>query len=97
MTKRYIEINKGPLIGGPFDGSEHFVMFFPDDHPEGYSLPQKQREIYTVFSVNFPEGAIYHWSEDKQEWYYVGQMDQDSQARSRQLFQCFNVKPAESL
>lgn len=97
MTKRLVEINKGMRIGGPFDGTEHLVIFFPDDHPEGYQLPKKWREIDTTFNSKFPEGATYHWNAEKKEWHYVGQMDQETQNGARMLFDYLGEKPADPL
>ena len=80
-------------MGGPFDGSEHSVLFFPGDYPKGFVLDRERREVNRAFSGKFPEGAIYLWNEEKQEWHYIGQMSDESQDGAKKLLGFFDVEP----
>lgn len=100
---RMIELNKGIRVGGPFDGKIHSVLFYPGEYPND-EPPLEVAEISRVLSINFPEGAIYHWHKEKQEWHYVGQMDEESQDAAKQFFGVFQkvypdkkLKPADPL
>lgn len=91
---RMLQINKGIRIGGPFDGTEHSVVYYPEDHP----LPLKEQQVNQVFSKNFPEGAVYHWHEESKTWRYKGQMPPQSQEGARELFSWFqNQFPDKNL
>ena len=80
--------NKGPMVGGPFDGGEHDALIWPPDYPDG--PPRERIEVRRVFSRNFPEGAIYHW--DGAAWIYQGPMDtEDNPGEHRRLFDAFGV------
>jgi len=91
------EYNKGIRIGGPFDGTEHSVLFFPDDYPKGYKPTKKFLEVNKTFSKKFPEGAVYHWNEKQGKWHYVSQMPQNSQNEAKKLFGVFDIELPESL
>lgn len=80
-------------MGGPFDGTEHSVLFFPGDHRKGYKPTKEFLEVNRAFCKKFPEGAVYHWNKEKREWHYVGQMPQDSQDGAKKLFYVFGVDP----
>lgn len=84
-------------MGGPFDGNEHSVLFFPGDYQEGYEPSKEFLEVNRVFSSKFPEGAVYHWNEEKSEWHYVGQMNKEGQDGAEELFGVFGVDSAPPL
>lgn len=92
-----IEYNKGIRVGGPFDGTMHSVLFFPGDHRKGWKPTKDFLEVNRTFSSKFPEGAVYHWNEEKQEWHYISQMSDDSQDGAKKLLGVFGVKPADPL
>jgi len=80
--------NKGPVLGGPFDGGEYDVLIWPSDYPDG--IPRERLEIRRVFNREFPEGAIYHW--DGSAWIYHGPMDtEDDPGEHRGIFRAFGV------
>lgn len=54
----YFEYNKGLRVGGPFDGSETSVQFFPSHYPKGHELSREELEVDRVFSKKFPEAGI---------------------------------------
>lgn len=81
--------NKGPMVGGPFDGKEHNVLVYPSDYPDG--MPEERLTVCRQFSRNFPEGAVYHWNGTA--WIYQGPMDTpDDPGEHRRLFEAFNVE-----
>lgn len=84
-------VNKGLVVGGPFDGKEHDFVFYPDEFPNG--PPPKVSEIWCALSKEFPEGAEYHWNSEKKEWHYVGQLNQKDQNNFRELLGLLGVEP----
>lgn len=92
-SRQCFEYNKGIRVGGPFDGIEHSVLFFPGDYPKGHVPSREFLTVNRSFCKKFPEGAVYHWNEEKQEWHYVSQMPQDSQDGAKKLFCVLGVDP----
>ena len=90
-----IEYNKGTLVGGPFDGKEYSFLFFPGDYPEGWEPSREDTNVCRKFSKGFPEGAVYHWNEKREEWSYIGPMETDGE--HRRIFDAFGVEPEPPL
>lgn len=81
--------NRGPMVGGPFDGKEWVAMIWPPDYPDG--APKSRLEACRLFNRSFPEGAIYHW--DGASWIYQGPMDTDDDpGEHRGLFKALGVE-----
>ena len=91
---KMIEWNKGPMVGGPFDGKEHSVLLYPPGWPDPAPLASTERtDVCRKFSKSFPEGAIYHW--DK-EWRYQGPFE-ESDSAARDFLDAFGVEPEPPL
>ena len=67
---RMVELNKGPMVGGPMDGEEHSVFACPPGGAGGVS-PERVG-MCRVFSVRFPGGAVYGWDAASGSWRYAG-------------------------
>lgn len=94
---RMIESNKGPMVGGPFDGKEHSTLLYPPDWPDPAPLaPTERTDVCRLFSKNFPEGAIYHWNEDSKEWHYQGPFE-EGESSARDFLDAFGVEPEPPL
>lgn len=91
------EYNKGLLVGGPFDGKKKSFLFFPGDYEPGHKPSHQNTNVCRMFSSKFPEGAVYHWNEEKGEWHYIGQMDEEGQDGAKELFGVFDVEPNSPL
>lgn len=88
-----VELNKGPMVGGPWDGGEHSAVIHPPDYPDyPDGVPPERTEVCRLFSVKFPEGAVYRW--DGAAWRYVGRPDPNAFSA---LLKVFAVKPAPPL
>ncbi len=86
------------LVGGPFDGvEEHFNPrdWQPDE--VRYHLFHERGIIddLTMFSKNFPSGAVYRWHPQDRVWYYLGLPSQTSQEGVLKLFEAFGVQPRD--
>jgi len=80
--------NRGPIVGGPYDGKEHDVLIWPPDWPDGVS--EERLTVCRLFSRDFPEGAVYHW--DGTSWVYRGPTDtEDKPGEHRRLFEVFGM------
>jgi len=64
------EANRGPMVGGPWDGEEHSVLYCPDEHPGG--PPPEVSDRCQVYSDACPEGGLYGWHAESGEWRYEG-------------------------
>jgi len=89
---KMVSLNKGPMVGGPYDGGEYDVLLWPPDWPDWPDgVPRERLEVRRVFSRNFPEGAVYHW--DGASWIYQGPMDAGGEpGEHRRLFDAFGIE-----
>lgn len=93
---RMIEINRGVLVGGPFDGTTNSHLFYPEEYRD--DLPPERTQVLKLFSKHFPEGAIYHWNDEKKEWHYVSPMEKPGEeGEHRGIFDAFGLKPTPPL
>lgn len=87
---------KSPLSGGPWDGDTHtFTYEFFEPGERSYHLLYDKGIIddLTLFSKEFPEGAIYRWTPKEKCWKYIGKPDEDSEDGFKKLLDFFGVEP----
>jgi len=82
------------MVGGPWDGGEHSSLIHPPDYPDG--VPADRTEVCRLFSVQFPEGAVYRWHAASGEWRYAGAPG-DGGGAFGALLRVFKVEPAPPL
>jgi hypothetical protein len=92
-------VNRGPMVGGPFDGQEHMSCYYERDYPPDGKPSWERTYKASLFSKNFPEGAIYHYDDEKKAWIFQNRtMEEDGESGDhRKVFDAFGIKPADPL